>query len=456
MEGGKHCSKLLELAAADDLSAFVDQVEKKGSAIDDVSFWYSRSFCSNKMTFQHRTPLMIAALFGSSDVLNYILKSGNVDVNRASATDGATALHCAAAGGSPPSVEISRLLIAASGDVNAVSVGGKKPADLIPPAVRSSPGPKRRALELLLNGRAGPPESETPAPAKREYLTDVALPDINAGIYSSDEFRMYNFKVNPCSRAYPHDWTDCPFVHPGENARRRDPRKYTYTCVPCPEFKKSGGACGKADACEYAHGVFESWLHPAQYRTRLCKDDAACARKVCFFAHKPAELRPLYAATGSAISDDLTTPISPPLHFPAGRRPKAARPPVIEETASLSNLDDIFPVRQLRASYPSPTMNRSQSFADRSPATYRTAGNYPGVIGSKLAEWSSPDGKVDWGFNDEVASKLRKSMSFGIRSGNVAPAVAVAPPGGDRGRWPVGGGARWIEQMYIEQEQMVA
>ncbi|MCI34816.1 zinc finger CCCH domain-containing protein, partial [Trifolium medium] len=57
---------------------------------------------------------------------------------------------------------------------------------------------------------------------------------------------MYSFKVKTCSRGYSHDWTVCPFVHPGENARRRDPRKYPYSCVPCPEFRK--GTCQKKDA----------------------------------------------------------------------------------------------------------------------------------------------------------------------------------------------------------------
>ncbi|KAJ6303007.1 hypothetical protein OIU77_016984 [Salix suchowensis] len=134
---------------------------------------------------------------------------------------------------------------------------------------------------------------------KKEYPIDLTLPDIKNGMYGTDEFRMYAFKVKPCSRAYSHDWTECPFVHPGENARRRDPRKYHYSCVPCPEFRK--GSCRQGDACEYAHGIFECWLHPAQYRTRLCKDETGCTRRVCFFAHKPEELRPLYASTGSAV-----------------------------------------------------------------------------------------------------------------------------------------------------------
>ncbi|KAM0877806.1 hypothetical protein ACQ4PT_035267 [Festuca glaucescens] len=136
--------------------------------------------------------------------------------------------------------------------------------------------------------------------ARKEWPPDPSLPDIKNGAYASDDFRMYSFKVRACSRAYSHDWTECPFVHPGENARRRDPRKYHYSCVPCPEFKKGAG-CRRGDMCEYAHGVFESWLHPAQYRTRLCKDGVGCARRVCFFAHTPEELRPLYVSTGSAV-----------------------------------------------------------------------------------------------------------------------------------------------------------
>ncbi|TVU17089.1 hypothetical protein EJB05_33102, partial [Eragrostis curvula] len=108
---------------------------------------------------------------------------------------------------------------------------------------------------------------------------------------SCDEFRMYEFKVRRCARgARTHDWTDCPFVHPGEKARRRDPRRYTYSGAACPEFRR-GGCCKRGDACEFAHGVFECWLHPARYRTQLCKDGTACRRRVCFFAHTPDQLR---------------------------------------------------------------------------------------------------------------------------------------------------------------------
>jgi len=109
--------------------------------------------------------------------------------------------------------------------------------------------------------------------------------------YASDEFRMYEFKVRRCTRSRSHDWTDCPFAHPGEKARRRDPRRFHYSGTVCPEYRR--GQCSSGDACEFSHGVFECWLHPSRYRTEACKDGKNCKRKVCFFAHTPRELRVL-------------------------------------------------------------------------------------------------------------------------------------------------------------------
>ncbi|XAR71922.1 hypothetical protein NMG60_11018377 [Bertholletia excelsa] len=311
-------SVLLELSASDDLASFKFAVEDKGFCINEPSLWYGRRIGSKKMGFEERTPLMIASLYGSTEVLDYIIKTGKVDVNQASGSDQATALHCAAAGGSDFSIEIVKLLLNAFADVNSVDANGNKAKDFIVSSLKPSSNSRRKVLEMLLKGaKADEIEVEEPmnqvsqlkaVAEKKEYPIDVSLPDINTGIYSTDEFRMYSFKVKPCSRAYSHDWTECPFAHPGENAKRRDPRKYQYSCVPCPEFRK--GTCGKGDACEYAHGVFESWLHPAQYKTRLCKDEIGCSRKVCFFAHKPEDLRPLYASTGSAMPSPKSPSVS--------------------------------------------------------------------------------------------------------------------------------------------------
>ncbi|XWS60142.1 hypothetical protein CRYUN_Cryun07bG0009200 [Craigia yunnanensis] len=112
---------------------------------------------------------------------------------------------------------------------------------------------------------------------------------IDEAIYGSDEFRMYGYKIKRCTRMRSHDWTECPYAHRGEKAQRRDPRKVPYTAIACPAFRN--GRCHKGDACEFAHGVFEYWLHPARYRTRACNAGRFCQRKVCFFAHTSDQLR---------------------------------------------------------------------------------------------------------------------------------------------------------------------
>lgn len=651
------CSVLLELAASNDIKAFGREVEEKGFDVNDASFWYGRRIGSKKMAFEERTPLMIAAMFGSAEVLKYIIQTGKADVNRVSGSDKVTALHCAVAGGSSSSLEIVKLLLDASADVNCVNANGNKPVDLIWPSLKSSSHSRRKAMESMLKGDSSIEEDDQEevlqkmamplyskeGAEKKEYPIDISLPDINNGIYGTDDFRMYTFKVKPCSRAYTHDWTECPFAHPGENARRRDPRKYPYSCVPCPEFRKS--ACQKGDACEYAHGVFESWLHPAQYRTRLCKDEMGCTRKVCFFAHKPEELRPVYASTGSAMPSpkshsagalDMTmmsplalsssslpmpTTSTPPMSpLAATSSPKSGNlwqnkinltPPalqlpgsrlkttlsardldyemellgleshasqqqqqqqLIDEIIRLSsppcwnkefsrigdlkpnNLDDVLGsldssmlsqyqglslkpstptqlqspsglqmrqnMNQLRASYPanlssSPVrkpssfgfdssaavaaavMNsrsqafakRSQSFIDRGAVNHRpgftAAGNSGSPMSSGFSDWSSPNGKLDWGIQGDELNKLRKSASFGFRdTGATTPAVMPSAadepdiswvnslvkdvPHDSAGRFAAeqqqykhGKGGHevlppWVEQLYIEQEQMVA
>ncbi|XP_042447724.1 zinc finger CCCH domain-containing protein 24-like [Zingiber officinale] len=339
-------SNLLEHAANNDVESFRRSIERDPLAIDEVGLWYGRKKGSNRMVLEHRTPLMVASTYGSLDALKFIVSLPSVDINRASGPDRTTALHCAASGGSYYAVDAVKLLLDAGADPDLIDANGNRAADVVvaPPKL---PGVKL-ALEELLGGsinstvaveyrglplcvmttssisdspplslspdeEGSPLSNSTSSPPiakfsdlprvvvseKKEYPVDPSLPDIKNSVYASDEFRMFSFKIRPCSRAYSHDWTECPFVHPGENARRRDPRKYHYSCVPCPDFRK--GACRRADMCEYAHGVFECWLHPAQYRTRLCKDGSSCSRRVCFFAHTNEELRPLYMSTGSAV-----------------------------------------------------------------------------------------------------------------------------------------------------------
>ncbi|KAJ7958321.1 Zinc finger CCCH domain-containing protein [Quillaja saponaria] len=147
------------------------------------------------------------------------------------------------------------------------------------------------------------------SPADFESLSEEL--DLPVDAFSGDHFRMFEFKVRKCARGRSHDWTECPYAHPGEKARRRDPRKYHYSGTICPEFRK--GYCRKGDSCEFAHGVFECWLHPARYRTQPCKDGTNCRRRVCFFAHTPEQLRVLAQQSpmthGSGDSSDNGSPI---------------------------------------------------------------------------------------------------------------------------------------------------
>lgn len=93
----------------------------------------------------------------------------------------------------------------------------------------------------------------------------------------------------PVLQRFVHDWPSCPFAHPGEKAKRRDPRTHVYDCEMCPAVTR-GETCELGAACPHSHHVFESWLHPQKYRTLLCKDGDSCHREVCFFGES-VELR---------------------------------------------------------------------------------------------------------------------------------------------------------------------
>eukprot|EP00892_Ulva_mutabilis_P010124 jgi/Ulvmu1/7484/UM037_0028.1 len=128
-------------------------------------------------------------------------------------------------------------------------------------------------------------------PAEDAYADDDSVIfDIASEEFSTDEFRMFDFKVRRCPKQKPHDWTQCPFAHCGERATRRDPRLFSYSGAACAEFRRNG-TCSRGDLCPYAHGVFECWLHPSKYKTQMCSDVKSCKRPVCFFAHSPQELR---------------------------------------------------------------------------------------------------------------------------------------------------------------------
>lgn len=151
------------------------------------------------------------------------------------------------------------------------------------------------AARGAMMGAQGGPSAPPPPPHVEALLLDQAL-------LASPGFNMFEFKVRRCPNLRAHDWMECPYTHAGEKAQRRDPRLYAYSATSCIDFKKSG-SCGQGERCKFAHGVFEAWLHPSAYRTVLCNDGESCSRRICFFAHSPAELRSP-AAEAAAVSTE--------------------------------------------------------------------------------------------------------------------------------------------------------
>ncbi|XP_035831432.1 zinc finger CCCH domain-containing protein 29-like isoform X2 [Helianthus annuus] len=119
-------SSLLELAAIDDVFGLQYKVETVSTRLDDVGLWYGRkNRCKTKMGLLKRTLLMIAVVYGSTNVVKYIIGFGKADVNKVSDSDGATALHCVAAGRSSSSVKTVKLLLEDCADPNLTDANRK-------------------------------------------------------------------------------------------------------------------------------------------------------------------------------------------------------------------------------------------------------------------------------------------------------------------------------------------
>ncbi|GBF98295.1 hypothetical protein Rsub_10958 [Raphidocelis subcapitata] len=139
------------------------------------------------------------------------------------------------------------------------------------------------------------PSSGAAAAAAAAARRGDAMSQFAAGLFASDDFRINCYKVLPCPQRSSHAWSACPFAHPNERLRRRPLHREgqpgpLYRAELCPAVR-ARQECPMGSECSYAHNVFEHWLHPALYRTRLCASGTACNRAVCFFAHSTDELR---------------------------------------------------------------------------------------------------------------------------------------------------------------------
>lgn len=133
---------------------------------------------------------------------------------------------------------------------------------------------------------------------------------------------------------------------------------------------------------------------------------------------------------------------------------------------------------------------RSQSFVDRGAMNRHigatAAANSSSNMGSPFSDWGSPTGKLDWGMQGEELNKFRKSASFALRGSRESSPTFEEPDVSwvqslVKENQPIGspryteahaqqhqqqqqyhlntGGSEmlplWVEQLYMEQEQLV-
>ena len=179
-----------------------------------------------------------------------------------------------------------------------------------------------------------------------------------------------SLQIKECERCDVHDWTNCPFAHPGEKARRRDPRVCKYSANACPEFRK--GVCKRGDACPYSHGVFELWMHPDRFRTQLCREGTDCKRSICFFAHSIHQLRT------STISTDVSSAATPKsASSPLGSPPLVASPPLVDNSCKSSLLCSSIDLASTAPSLSASIDGLSDASVDWLPSLSSTCCNAP-------------------------------------------------------------------------------
>ncbi|GJV55961.1 zinc finger CCCH domain-containing protein 30 [Tanacetum coccineum] len=258
----KTSDTLLELAAKNDIDGFTKLLNRDSISVDQVGLWYMWQKGSKQVVCDKRTPLMVAAMYGSLHVLRKILSLSRRDVNRSTGDDQTTALHCAASCGSLNAVEVVKLLLAKGADPNLMDANCLRPMDMI---VDSPEYPDlKQALHEILGLKDGVLHMKLNFESKREYHVDPSLPKIKNSTYS-DKFMMYSFKVVPM----------VPHVH------------FSIIEEECPFFFILGGK------------------RKTYNRTRLCNYGTGSNRNVCFFAHNQEELRLLDVKSPSPSGNEM-------------------------------------------------------------------------------------------------------------------------------------------------------
>ena len=285
----------------------VSSILRQGPSIDMM--WYDWEDESTGAKHK-RSMLQLAAAMQAVKCVQLLLDAG-ADARLSSPSDGKTALHLACdCKPSMASARVIAMLVQHGADRDALDFNGHSPGHKLRVATEPSPAVPISSASLTSSntGAVHKPACEVQivrqnsnscnhchhtrlASSKSALVTNVSDLEMMDGVdYGSSHFRMFHYKVDVCPHEdCIHDTNACPYVHPGDKSRRRNPGVVSYQPVPCPHFRK--GNCRLGDACPLSHGVFECWLHPSKYRTQLCTEGSACVRELCFFAHSVEELR---------------------------------------------------------------------------------------------------------------------------------------------------------------------
>ncbi|TVU37345.1 hypothetical protein EJB05_10654, partial [Eragrostis curvula] len=230
-------------------------------------------------------------------------------------------------------------------------------------------------------------------------------------------FWVYFYKVRRCPISSAHDWKECPYWHPWERVRRRDPRTHPYLSEYCPDYlasdeyhrtRRTGKmpTCVRGRTCPYAHGVFELWLHQDRFRTRMCAGGHKCGRTICFFAHFSWQQR----CPGDMVPYIDIQQLVPSWLLRAPPRSLLPPPP---------------PLAVLPAHAPAPPPQRdihnmideasASSFSWSSSSAGSSSSSPPGVVVAAVATTSTAIGyPTDNGMSDDQDSELGEFPYFDI------------------------------------------
>ncbi|KAJ6322625.1 hypothetical protein OIU77_012462 [Salix suchowensis] len=258
----------------------------------------------------------------------------------------------------------------------------------------------------------------------------------------------------------------------------------------------------------------ESYSNQLQQQQQQLRDEMSCLSSPSHWSNRIADLKPtnLDDVFGS-LDSSLMSPRQG-VSLNASTQTQLQSPNGLQIRQNMNQLRSSYPASNLSSSparnpisygfdtsaaVAAAVMNsrssafakRSQSFVDRGAVPNHLGLNAPAnsvsMMPSNLPDWSFPNGKLDWGIQGDELNKLKKSASFGFRINNNPAATTAAsvtasheepdvswvnslvkdvPPAGStffgpEKQYSLGRGAReslppWMEQIYMEQEQMVA